>query len=113
MAVWVTVYPAAVSAVASAAVPLGLSSAMTSTDFEQTHTELTHCPDPQVIPQPPQLLGSTRVSNSQPSAGLLLQSEKPGLQAASVHAPPAHPAMPFGGSTQAVPQALQLATSVL
>jgi hypothetical protein len=47
----------------------------------QVHFALEHEPEWHLMPQPPQLLASERVLNSQPSAALPLQSEKPALHA--------------------------------
>jgi len=49
----------------------------------------------QDTPQPPQFDGSVLVFTSQPLAGFLSQSAKPGLQVATVHKPLAQPAVPL------------------
>ncbi len=50
----------------------------------------------QTRPHMPQFAMPVRTSTSQPSAALPLQLPKPGVHAATVHAPRAHPAVAFG-----------------
>jgi hypothetical protein len=59
---------------------------------------------------PPQLFGSLLVCVSQPSTARWSQSWKPALHDATVHAPPAQPAVPFA-SLQTCPQVPQLFVS--
>ena len=66
----------------------------------------------QTRPQAPQLLTLVVILTSQPLAGLLSQSAKPGLQLATVHVPPLHPAVPLA-TAQTFPQLPQLFGSVL
>jgi len=61
----------------------------------------------QTFPQAPQFAGLVLVFTSQPSVGSLLQSPKPALHEATVHAPAAHPAVALA-RVQTVPQAPQL-----
>ena len=63
------------------------------------------------MPQPPQCAVVLRVSTSQPSAALPLQSAKPVLQLATRHTPASHAATPLGAS-QRVPQLPQRVTVV-
>jgi hypothetical protein len=65
----------------------------------------------QTFPQPPQFNGSEYFATSQPLAGLLSQSRKPGVHAATAHAPTLHVAAAFG-SMHTLLQAPQLFTSV-
>ena len=71
--------------------------------------ELTHIPDeqwvpsPQAVPHPPQL-ALVLSGASHPFAGLLSQSPYPPLQAATVHAPCAQPAVAFA-RLHAIPHA--------
>jgi hypothetical protein len=62
-------------------------------------------------PQPPQFATSPAVLISQPSAGLVLQSVKPGSHAAMAHTSPTHSGVPLA-TAQATPQPPQLATSI-
>lgn len=84
-----------------------------------SHTTTLHVPARQVpvvtfgrllqtLPQKPQFAESVVVAVSQPSAALPLQSAKPGLQLAIVHAPPVHAGVPFGimQTWQLAPQAV-------
>jgi hypothetical protein len=65
----------------------------------------------QTVPQAPQLPTAVRVSTSQPSLAIALQSAKPGLQE-KPHAPAVHRGVEFGSDGQALPQAPQWATVV-
>src|SRR5579871_1300312 len=71
------------------------------------HTPPTHAGVPlgttQTVLQPPQWFGSLLVLVSQPSVGLLSQSEKPGLQLPILHTPPAHAGVALG-TTHTLPQ---------
>ncbi len=64
-------------------------------------------PAAQAVPHAPQLALSERVSTSQPSEGLALQSAKPAAQATSEQPPAAQVAVALGRA-QARPQAPQL-----
>jgi len=98
----------------SATVPLqfakpGLQAATVQPPAEQPAVPFatTHA-----LPQAPQLEGDVLVFTSQPSLASPLQLPKPGLQPATVHAPPAHPATPLG-IEQTPPQIPQLVGEVL
>jgi hypothetical protein len=65
----------------------------------------------QTLPQAPQFWGLVAVLVSQPSAGLLLQSAKPALQATSWQVPPLQAPVPLA-KLHWWPQAPQLLTSV-
>jgi hypothetical protein len=66
---------------------------------------------PHALPQRPQLPAATRVSTSQPSAAIPLQSAKPARHA-KPHVPDAQSADAFARVAHAVPHAPQLVTSV-
>ena len=77
------------------------------------HTPAEHSwPAVQRAPQPPQFALSERVSTSQPSAGLALQSRKPDAHAVIAHAPAAQ-ALVAWASAQVRPQPPQLVALTL
>jgi hypothetical protein len=69
-------------------------------------------PGPQASPQKPQLLGSLRVSTSQPSKTWLLQSAKPGVQLVIRHEELTHEVVPWGTRPHTFPQKPQLPLSL-
>ncbi len=111
-ALWVTVNPAAVSAVPRAAVPTELSSSMRSTFLMQVQTPPLQTPEPQTMPQPPQFAASVRTLFSQPFMAMPSQLAKPALHEASVHVEATQLATPLGGFVQGLVQLPQWLTSV-
>src|SRR5437660_391631 len=65
----------------------------------------------QVMPQPPQFVGSTWRLASQPSAGFLLQSPQPAEHGPALQAPAVHIGVACTAA-HALPQPPQLATSL-
>jgi hypothetical protein len=100
-AVAVTVTPAGIVIVvklctpgASTVLVEGAKAPSAPVDGKRVHTlPWQVCPAPQTAPQPPPQV--RRMSTSQPSVALALQSEKFGRQATSEHRPATHAPTPF------------------